>query len=89
VDIASVIVKKLQDICVKYPNELSKLGIRLLSDVDHAGARRFATYDDFENIELHSTILIDKEGRVRWKRTGGDPFMDVGFLLEEIARWKG
>jgi hypothetical protein len=38
-------------------------------------------------MELHSTILIDREGRVRWKRTGGDPFMKVDYLLAEITRW--
>lgn len=66
---------------------LKEFKIRLLSDKDHECARRYASYDDFENIELHSTILIDAEGRVRWKRTGGDPFSDVDFLLKEIARW--
>ncbi len=28
---------------------------------DYANARRFHSYDDFEEIELHSTILIDKQ----------------------------
>ncbi len=61
--------------------------VRWLSDPDHSNARRFASYDDFEDIELHSTILIDREGRVRWKRTGGDPFQDVKFLKTEVGRW--
>ena len=69
-------------------SKLSKLSIKLLSDVDHANARRFASYDDFEEIELHSTILIDAQGRVRWKRTGGDPFADVDFLAKQIERLK-
>jgi peroxiredoxin len=61
--------------------------LTLLSDKNHENARRFASYDDFEDMELHSTILIDREGRVRWKRTGGDPFMKVDYLLAEITRW--
>lgn len=61
--------------------------VRWLSDPDHSNARRFASYDDFEDIELHSTILIDRQGRVRWKRTGGDPFQDVKFLKTEVGRW--
>jgi peroxiredoxin len=65
---------------------LGKLGMTLLSDTDHASARRFTSYDDFEEIELHSTILIDAEGRVRWKRTGGDPFTDIDFLIGELKR---
>lgn len=67
--------------------QLAPFQITLLSDVDHVNARRFASYDDFEEMELHSTILIDAQGRVRWKRTGGDPFSDVNYLLDEIKRW--
>jgi peroxiredoxin len=68
--------------------KLGDMGITLLSDTGHENARRFASYDDFEEMELHSTILINKEGRIFWKRTGGDPFMNVDFLLREIARIK-
>lgn len=67
--------------------KLAPFSIGLLSDVNHTNARRFASYDDMEDMELHSTILIDAQGRVRWKRTGGDPFADVEFLLREIKRW--
>ncbi len=61
--------------------------VTLLSDVNHSNARRFASYDDFEDIELHSTTLIDSDGLVRWKRSGGDPFGDVDYLVKEIKRW--
>lgn len=66
--------------------KLGKLPMRLLSDRDHENARRFASYDDFEELELHSTILIDTKGRVHWKRTGGKPFADVEFLLQSVKR---
>lgn len=66
--------------------KLSKLAIRLLTDRDHANARRFTSYDDFEEMELHSTILIDAKGRVHWKRTGGDPFTDMDFLHQSLKR---
>ena len=69
--------------------ELGGLCARLLSDKDHENARRFTAYDDFEEMELHSTILIDKQGRVHWKRTGGDPFSGMDFLLAELARMNG
>ena len=39
---------------------------RLLSDAAFANARRFGAFDDFEDTELHSTLLIDKKGRVHW-----------------------
>ena len=70
----------------KESSKLSKLAVRLLSDHDHENARRFASYDDFEDLELHSTILIDTKGRVHWKRTGGAPFADVEFLLQSLKR---
>jgi len=46
-------------------------------------------HDDFEEMELHSTILIDAKGRVHWKRTGGDPFSDTNFLLQSLKRMNG
>ena len=66
-----------------------ELGIRLLSDPGFENARRFNSYDDFEGIELHSTILIDQAGRVHWSRHGGDPFMDFEFLKHEVKRING
>ncbi len=61
-------------------------GIRLLSDNGYANARRFHSYDDFEDMELHSTSLIDKKGRVYWARLGGDPFGDTAFLAKQLER---
>jgi peroxiredoxin len=69
-------------------NQLASFRLKLISDPGHASARRFDSYDDFEGMELHSTILIDTEGKVRWKKVGGEPFMKIDFLLSEIARWK-
>jgi len=66
--------------------KLKQVPFRLLSDSGFANARRFLSYDDFEEIELHSTILIDAKGRVHWARHGGDPFANFDFLLKEIQR---
>jgi len=66
--------------------EFGDLPVRLLSDDHFANARRFHSYDDFEESELHSTILIDKLGRVHWARTGGDPFSDMAFLAKQLGR---
>jgi peroxiredoxin len=60
------------------------LPVQLLSDDHLANARRFHSYDDFEEIELHSTILIDRKGRVHWARNGGDPFGDMAFLVKQL-----
>jgi peroxiredoxin len=59
---------------------------RLLSDQDFENARRFGSFDDFEDAERHSTILVDKKGRVHWAHTGGAPFDDLGFLEKELER---
>ncbi len=66
--------------------EFGNLPIRLLSDDRYANARRFHSYDDFEESELHSTILIDRLGRVHWARNGGDPFSDMAFLSKQVER---
>ncbi len=58
----------------------------LLSDPKNENARRFKAYDDFEEMSLHATILIDKRGRVHWSRTGGSPFNEFDFLVKEIER---
>ena len=66
--------------------EFGDLPFRVLSDANFENARRFHSYDDFEEIELHSTILIDQKGRVHWARVGGDPFSDTAFLIKELER---
>ncbi|WP_395139289.1 redoxin domain-containing protein [Armatimonas sp.] len=71
---------------LKQSKALDQSTIKFLSDNAHENARRFSSYDDFEDMELHSTILVDKSGRVRWKRTGGDPFTNIDFLLNELKR---
>jgi peroxiredoxin len=62
------------------------LPAQILSDDNHANAHRFHSYDDFEEMELHSTILIDKLGRVHWARNGGEPFSDLAFLTKQLER---
>lgn len=74
---------------LKASTTLADVSITFLSDNAHENARRFASYDDFEEMELHSTILIDRKGCVRWKRTGGDPFMNIDFLVNELKRING
>ncbi len=60
--------------------------LRLLSDPEFATARRYGSYDDFEDMELHSTVLIDSEARIHFIETGGEPFMDFDFLEAEAKR---
>ena len=62
------------------------LPVQLLSDEHYANAHRFHSYDDFEEMALHSTILIDKKGRVYWARNGGEPFSDMAYLVKLVER---
>jgi peroxiredoxin/tetratricopeptide (TPR) repeat protein len=64
----------------------SPLKLTLASDVGFANARRFKSYDDFEEMPFHSTILIDKRGRVHWAQHGNGPFTDYKFLLSQLQR---
>lgn len=69
-----------------YLKTLSLPGVRVLSDANYTNAHRFKAYDDFEEMEIHATILIDKKGRVHWASIGGEPFGDMAFLLKQVER---
>jgi len=66
--------------------ELSPLKVMLGSDSNFQNARRFKSYDDFEEMGIHSTILIDKGGRLHWANHGGAPFDDYKFLVSQLQR---
>ena len=69
------------------PEALKDAKVRLLSDADHASARAFHAWDDFDDQAVHATLLIDRQGRVRWKHVGSEPFADADLLLDELRRW--
>ncbi|MGH9360784.1 MAG: redoxin domain-containing protein, partial [Thermoanaerobaculia bacterium] len=66
--------------------EKDALPFLLLSDSDRKAARLYRAHDDFEDLPLHATIFIDRAGKIRWSRSGAEPFRDVGFLKAEIGR---
>jgi len=37
-------------------------------------------------MERHSTILIDRQGRMYWAKQGGEPFGDMDFLVKQLER---
>ena len=61
----------------------------VLADPDMGHFRRYRTYDDFEDMPLHGTFLVDGDARVRWQDVSYEPFMDWEFLLEESQRLLG
>lgn len=48
--------------------------------------RAYRVYDDFEQVPLHGTFLIDAKGNVRWQDISYEPFMKPKFLLRESLR---
>jgi peroxiredoxin len=58
----------------------------LVADPQLAAFHSYRCYDDFENLPLHGTFLIDDEGLVRWQDISFEPFMDADFLLQEAQR---
>lgn len=59
---------------------------QILSDPGGKIAELYGARDEFEDLPLHATVLIDPAGRIRWRNTGSEPFTDVKFLIGEIER---
>ncbi|HVK59451.1 MAG TPA: peroxiredoxin family protein [Candidatus Kapabacteria bacterium] len=58
----------------------------IVSDESLATFKAYRAYDDFEEMPLHGTYLIDGNGMVRWQDVSFEPFTDVDFLLAESQR---
>ena len=61
----------------------------ILSDSEFEVFRRYRAYDDFEDMALHGTFLVDGNGKVRWQDISYEPFMQTEFLLRESIRLLG
>jgi peroxiredoxin len=48
--------------------------------------KAYRAHDDFENMALHGTFLIDGRGLVRWQDINYEPFTEADFLLKESIR---
>lgn len=58
----------------------------ILSDSSLEAFKKVRAHDDFENENLHATILIDTQGKQRWQDISWEPFKDAKFALEESKR---
>lgn len=58
----------------------------LASDETLKAFRAYRSFDDFEDIPLHGTFLIDGDGLVRWQDISYEPFTEPRFLLAEAKR---
>jgi|GEM_PF-40429 len=62
------------------------LPFQLLADAKLDAFHAYRCFDDFENLPLHGTFLIDGQGLVRWQDISYEPFKDTKFLLAESQR---
>jgi peroxiredoxin len=58
----------------------------ILADPTLDAFKGYRAFDDFENIPLHGTFLIDGAGDVRWQDISYEPFLDAAWLLAESKR---
>ena len=63
-----------------------KLPFVLLSDPQWESGKRFKSYDDFEEMRLNSTVLIDAKGGIHWAKYGGQPYEEIEKLLAIIDK---
>jgi peroxiredoxin len=58
----------------------------IASDHNLKTFKAYRAYDDFEQLPLHGTFLVDGHGKVRWQDISFEPFKDMKFLLAESKR---
>ena len=58
----------------------------LAADGDLDVFKSYQLYRDGMEEPLHGTFLLDADGKVRWRDSGDEPFMDMDFLLRESKR---
>ena len=61
----------------------------LLADKSLKTFKAYRAYDDFEQMPLHGTFLVDAAGKVRWQDISFEPFTDLKFLEAESRRLLG
>ncbi len=71
---------------LKANKEGVKFSIPILADPKLDRFRAYRSHDDFENVPLHGTFLIDAKGLVRFQRISADPFLDIDFIKKESVR---
>lgn len=58
----------------------------LLADPALDVFKAWRCHDDFENMPLHGTFLVDAAGNVRWQDISFEPFTEIDWLLAECRR---
>ncbi|MFP6738446.1 MAG: redoxin domain-containing protein [Planctomycetota bacterium] len=51
--------------------------------------KAYRAFDDFEDLALHGTYLLDEKGSILWHDISYEPFMDPDFVITEWLRLSG
>lgn len=66
--------------------EAERMPFPMLCDPELEAFRAWRCHDDFEDMPLHGTFLVDANGLVRWQDVSYEPFMEIAWLLDESRR---
>jgi peroxiredoxin len=88
IDIVTIGLQSPEDLTPSIGEDPNDTGypFHVLADPDHVQFKAYRAYDDFEEVPLHGTYLVDGAGYVRWLDISHEPFMNVDFLLAEAQR---
>jgi len=87
IEIVAVSSDNVEDLKISHDNYDPKgFPFPLVADHELKVFKAYRCYDDFENLVLHGTFLIDAQGLVRWQDISFEPFMNVDFALQESKR---
>lgn len=66
--------------------EAERMMFPMLADPKLQAFKAWRCHDDFENMPLHGTFLVDSRGKVRWQDISYEPFTKLDWLLQESER---
>ena len=66
--------------------QAERLPFPMLADPQLTAFKAWRCHDDFEDMPLHGTFLVDAKGRVRWQDISYEPFTEIEWLLRESRR---
>jgi len=87
IDLVAISTDNREDLKISLANyKNGAFPFPLVSDAGLEVFKQYRSHDDFEQVPLHGTFLVDAAGQVRWQDISYEPFMDHQFLLKEARR---
>jgi peroxiredoxin len=86
INLIAVSTDSIDGLSKTFDTETKPFPFPLLADPSLVQFKAYRAYDDFEEMALHGTFLIDGSSRIRWQEISYEPFMHPDWLLEECVR---